>query len=104
MVMILSPFPGFLFIYLLSITGIYFRQYLLGRVAGIIPSIANLLFIGNEALDVGVVVLFGTVLARWAGWLPLFVKLLCVIYMVAVSVYVTSTMLDTFRNAGGVVQ
>lgn len=103
-VMRLSPFPGFMLNYLLSLTGISFRQYFFGSLVGIIPSIANLVLIGNAARDVGLGVLSGSVLAGWAGWLPLFVKLLCAASMITVSVYVTRAMLAAFRNAEGVVE
>lgn len=68
----LSPFPGFLLNYLLSLTGVRFFEYLVGTAVGIFPSILNLALIGGAARDVGVGATGGHI-----SWLALAIKVIC---------------------------
>lgn len=68
----LSPFPGFLLNYLLSLTGVGFLDYILGTAVGIFPSILNLSLIGGAARDVGVGAAGGHF-----NWLAVALKIIC---------------------------
>lgn len=98
-VMRLSPFPGFLLNYMLSLTTLSFRQYAIGTALGIAPSIANLVLIGAAAKEVSVGVVRGGLAVTW---LSLSIKLLCVASMLVVSVVVTRAVGKAFRDAEGV--
>lgn len=82
----LSPFPGFVLNYLLSLTSVPFGQYVLGTVVGIAPSIANLVLIGNAAKGVGQTVAAGATLS---AWLAPALKLAMVSSMFLVTLHVT---------------
>lgn len=95
LLMRLSPFPGFLLNYLLSLTGVGFAEYLLGTVLGIAPSISNLVLVGATAKDVGVGVGGGSVRG---GWLGVGLKVVCMLSMVVVSVVVTRNARKAFAE------
>lgn len=86
LLMRLSPFPGFLLNYLLSLTGVGFAEYIFGTILGIAPSISNLVLVGATAKDVGVGVSGGTLRG---GWLGVALKVVCMLSMVVVSVVIT---------------
>lgn len=93
LLMRLSPFPGFVLNYLFSLTGVTFVQYIIGSVIGIVPSIANLVLIGNTARNVSMgVAADGTIVS----WLPIILKLLGVGSMIATTVYVSKAVSRTF--------
>lgn len=94
----LSPFPGFLLNYLLSLTGVGFGGYLFGTLLGIAPSILNLVLVGSAAREVGAGVAAGGV---QGGWFALAAKTLCVGAMVAVSVLVTRRVRKEFAALDG---
>lgn len=91
----LSPFPGFLLNYLLSLTGVGFSHYLLGTVVGIAPSISNLVLVGATAKDVGIGVGGGSVRG---GWLGIALKVLCSVSMIVVSIIVTKKTRKAFAE------
>lgn len=82
----LSPFPGFVLNYLLSLTSVPFGQYVLGTIVGIAPSIANLVLIGNAARGVGQTVAAG---AKLSAWLAPALKLAMISSMFLVTLHVT---------------
>ena len=80
----LSPFPGFMLNYLLSLTGVTFSQYAVGTLVGVFPSVLNLVLLGAAAREVGMEV-GGT----GAGWPSLVLKVVCIASMVTAMVFVT---------------
>lgn len=101
LLMRLSPFPGFILNYLLSLTGVSFLHYFFGSVIGIAPPIINLILIGNAAKEVGVGVAGGAVgAATKAAWLPLGLKVATVASMVSVTVYITRFISKSFDKNG----
>lgn len=95
LLMRLSPFPGFLLNYLLSLTGVTFAEYALGTLVGIAPSIMNLVLMGSTAKDVGVGVAGG---GPRGGWLGLAIKTVCMLSMVLVSVVITKRARRAFAD------
>lgn len=89
----LSPFPGFVLNYLLSLTAVPFGQYALGTVFGIAPSIANLVLIGDAAKGVGQTVAAGATLS---AWLAPALKLAMVSSMFFVTLHVTKLVSAAF--------
>lgn len=80
LLMRLSPFPGFLLNYLLSLTGVSFIEYILATAVGIMPSIGNFVLVGSTAKQV----VGGT--AAGVGILGWLMRALCISSMVAVTV------------------
>lgn len=93
LLMRLSPFPGFVLNYLFGITGVSFAHYITGSVIGIVPSIANLVLIGNTARNVsaGVAADGGVV-----SWLSIMMKLLAVASMMTATFYVSKAASKAF--------
>lgn len=95
LLMRLSPFPGFMLNYLLSVTNVSYLQYILATAAGIAPSVLNLVLIGATAKDVGVGVGGGAVAG---GWLSLALKALCIASMITIMVVVTRKARQAFAE------
>lgn len=91
----LSPFPGFVLNYLLSLTGVAFWQYLLGSIIGVAPSVANLVLIGNAARNVGQGVASGGG-GGMATWMPLMFKIVAAVSMIGVTFYVSKAVSKAF--------
>lgn len=89
----LSPFPGFLLNYLLSLTGVTFTEYAIGTFVGIAPSIMNLVLMGSTAKDVGVGVAGA---GPRNGWFGLAFKAMCMLSMAVVSVLITKRARQAF--------
>lgn len=89
----LSPFPGFVLNYFLSLTEVPFSHYIFGTVLGIAPSIANLVLIGDAAKGVGQQVASG---AQFSAWLAPTLKLAMVASMILVMVQVTKFVATAF--------
>lgn len=82
LLMRLSPFPGFLLNYLLSLTGVSFGEYVGATVLGIAPSVSNLVLLGATAKGV---VGGGT---GSGGWLGVAIRTVCALSMVVVTVVI----------------
>lgn len=95
LLMRLSPFPGFMLNYLLSVTGVSFLEYTIGTLLGIAPSVLNLVLIGSTAKDVSLGVATGS---ATGGWLSLAMKTVCALSMIAVTVFVTKKTRDAFDD------
>lgn len=80
----LSPFPGFLLNYLLSVTGVGFWDYLGGTALGILPSIVNLVVIGAAGREVA-----GGVVGESVSWVPVVMKGAMVVSSFAIMGYVS---------------
>lgn len=108
----LSPFPGFVLNYLLSLTDVSFVNYLVGSVVGMAPPILNLVLIGNAARQVGAGVSGGSGISSstsaanatgsygmWSAvsqWLPIALKLVTIFSMIAVTVHVSRAIASAF--------
>lgn len=89
----LSPFPGFVLNYVLSLSNVSFAQYVLGTVVGIVPSVGNLVLVGDAAKGVGRGVVQGS---RLSAWLAPVLKLAMVTSFVLVMVHVTKVVAAVF--------
>lgn len=110
----LSPFPGFVLNYLLSLTDVSFVNYLFGSVIGMAPPILNLVLIGNAARQVGAGVSAGSGISTSTGganvngssgtwsalaqWLPIALKLVTIFSMIAVTVHVSRAIASAFSE------
>lgn len=108
----LSPFPGFVLNYLLSLTDVSFVNYLFGSVVGMAPPILNLVLIGNAARQVGAEVSGGSGISTSSGaanatgssgtwsalaqWLPIALKLITIFSMIAITVHVSRAIASAF--------
>lgn len=88
----LSPFPGFLLNYLLSLTGVTFVDYVAATMLGIAPSISNLVLLGATAR--GVVADGGVA----ATPLALAIRVLCVLSMLLVTVLIARSARRAFSD------
>ncbi|CAN8073496.1 unnamed protein product [Agarophyton chilense] len=93
LLMRLSPFPGFMLNYLLSVTGVSFVEYVFATMIGIAPSVFNLVLVGAAASDVGTGVVTGG-----ASMLPLLLKGLCVGSMATAMFFVTRITRRAFKD------
>lgn len=80
----LGPFPGFMLNYMLSLTGVPFKEYLFGTVLGVFPSVLNLVLVGAAAREVGM-----EVSGAGTGWLGLALKFVCIASMFVATVFVS---------------
>lgn len=93
LLMRLSPFPGFMLNYLLSMTGVSFVEYVIATMIGIAPSVINLVLIGAAANDVRAGVLTGN-----ASLLPVILKVVCVASMAGAMVFFTRLSRRAFKD------
>lgn len=82
LLMRLSPFPGFLLNYLLSLTGVSFGEYVCATMLGIAPSVSNLVLLGATAKGV-----VGGGRSS-GGWLGVVIRAVCALSMVLVTVLI----------------
>lgn len=93
LLMRLSPFPGFMLNYLLSLTGVSLASYFVGTAVGILPSIVNLVLIGGAARDVSIGAASGGV-----DMLKLGIRLLCIASSLLTMFFVTRSVKKAFAE------
>lgn len=93
LLMRLSPFPGFMLNYLLSMTGVSFMEYVIATMIGIAPSVVNLVLIGAAANDVRAGVVTGS-----TSILPVVLKIVCVASMAGAMVFFTRLSRRAFKD------